>query len=52
MISNILSVIEVLLVFTWLIEYVGLGARGFVHIFLIIAVLIIAMRMMRNKIIV
>jgi len=52
MIPNILSFIEALLVCVWAVGYFGFGARGFIHILVIIAILIIAIRIVLHKMIV
>jgi len=52
MISNILSAIEALLIFAWMIGCCCFSANGFIHILLLAAVLIIAIRELWCKIIV
>jgi uncharacterized protein DUF5670 len=52
MIPNMISFIEALLIFAWMIGYFGYHARGIIHLLLILAILIIAIRIMWHKIIV
>jgi hypothetical protein len=47
--GNLLYLIAVILIISWLIGFVGYGAGGIIHILLVIALIVILLRIIQGR---
>ncbi len=47
--GNLLYIIAVILVISWLIGFIGYGAGGLIHILLVIAIIVVLLRVIQGK---
>lgn len=47
--GNLLYIIAVILVISWLIGFVGYGVGGLIHILLVIAIIVVLLRVIQGR---
>ena len=47
--GNLLYIIAVILVISWMIGFIGYGTGGIIHILLVIAIIVVLLRVIQGK---